>query len=51
MVPGIFGIVPIMSAWAANNSELYSYYPRRATSIAVGFIAANLVGLFFHLTI
>jgi hypothetical protein len=46
MVPGIYGIVPIMSAWMANNSE--PYY-RRATSIAVGFIAANSVGLFFHL--
>jgi hypothetical protein len=44
MVPGIYGFVPIMSAWMANNSE--PYY-RRATSIAVGFIAANSVGQFF----
>ena len=48
MVPGIYGIVPIMGAWVANNSE--PYY-RGATSIAVGFIAANLVCLFFHLKI
>jgi len=43
MVPGVYGVVPIMTAWMANNSE--PYY-RRATSIAVWFIASNSVGLF-----
>jgi hypothetical protein len=56
MVPGVYGTVPIISAWMANNSE--PYY-RRATSIALGFIAANLVclsflkyiNIFIHLTL
>jgi hypothetical protein len=44
MVPGIFGTLPILGAWTANNSE--PYY-RRATSIAVGAIATNSVSLLF----
>ena len=43
MVPGVYGVVPIASAWLANNSE--PYY-RRATSIAAAFIAVNSVGQF-----
>ena len=46
MVPGLNATTPILSAWLANNSE--PYY-RRATSIAVGFIAAISVLLFFDL--
>ncbi|KAF9026961.1 MFS general substrate transporter [Hymenopellis radicata] len=41
-VPGVYGTAPIISAWIANNSE--PYY-RRATSIAVGFIATNCGGI------
>jgi len=44
MVPGLSATTPILSTWLANNSE--PYY-RRATSIALGFIAANSVFLFF----
>jgi hypothetical protein len=40
-VPGVYAIAPIVSAWMANNSE--PYY-RRATSIAIGFVATNAVG-------
>ena len=44
IVPGIYGILRVVSAWVANRSE--PYY-RRATSVSIGFIAANLVGLLF----
>ena len=44
MVPGLSATTPILSTWLANNSE--PYY-RRATSIALGFIAVNSVFLFF----
>jgi len=40
MVPGMYGTVPTLYAWLANNSE--PYY-RRAMSIALGAIMANLV--------
>ena len=40
MVPGVYAIAPVLSAWMANNSE--PYY-RRATSVAFGFIATNSV--------
>lgn len=40
MVPGAYAAAPILSAWMANNSE--PYY-RRATSVALGFIATNSV--------
>ena len=46
MVPGLNTITPILATWLANNSE--PYY-RRATSIAVGFIAAASVLHFFNL--
>lgn len=39
-VPGVYATAPIISAWMANNSE--PYY-RRATSIAMGFVATNAV--------
>ncbi|KAF9025133.1 MFS general substrate transporter [Hymenopellis radicata] len=39
-VPGVYATAPVVSAWMSNNSE--PYY-RRATSIAVGFIATNSV--------
>ncbi|KAF9003195.1 MFS general substrate transporter [Hymenopellis radicata] len=41
-VPGVYATAPVVSAWMANNSE--PYY-RRATSIAVGFIATNCGGI------
>ncbi|KAF8867506.1 hypothetical protein CPB85DRAFT_155741 [Mucidula mucida] len=41
-VPGVYAAAPVISAWMANNSE--PYY-RRATSIAVGFIATNSGGI------
>ena len=41
MVPGIYGLSPVTCAWVANNSE--PYY-RRASSIAIGFMATNAVG-------
>ena len=40
MVPGVYATAPVLAAWVANNSE--PYY-RRATSVAMGFIAANSV--------
>jgi hypothetical protein len=40
MVPGVYAPAPVLAAWVANNSE--PYY-RRATSVAIGFIAANSV--------
>ena len=40
MVPGVYATPPVLAAWMANNSE--PYY-RRATSVALGFIAANSV--------
>ncbi|PPQ76146.1 hypothetical protein CVT26_011796 [Gymnopilus dilepis] len=42
MVPGIYGKTPVVAAWISNNSE--PYY-RRATSIALGFIATNAGGI------
>jgi len=42
MVPGIYSTAPVLSAWMANNSE--PYY-RRATSVAIGFIATNAGGI------
>ncbi|KAF8185966.1 MFS general substrate transporter [Pholiota molesta] len=42
MVPGIYATAPVLGAWMANNSE--PYY-RRATSIAIGFIATNSGGI------
>ena len=44
MTPGAYAIAPVLSAWMANNSE--PYY-RRATSVAIGFIATNSVCLSF----
>ncbi|CAL1707482.1 unnamed protein product [Somion occarium] len=41
-VPGVYATPPIISAWMANNSE--PYY-RRATSIAIGFVATNAGGI------
>jgi len=41
-VPGVYATAPIISAWMANNSE--PYY-RRATSIALGFVATNAGGI------
>ena len=40
MVPGVYATTPVLAAWMANNSE--PYY-RCATSVALGFIAANSV--------
>jgi len=45
MVPGVYAATPTLFAWLANNSE--PHY-RRATSIAVGFMSANAVRLFFR---
>ncbi|KAF8159942.1 MFS general substrate transporter [Crassisporium funariophilum] len=42
MVPGVYATAPVLSAWMANNSE--PYY-RRATSIALGFVATNSGGI------
>jgi len=44
MVPGMYGTVPTLYAWLANNSE--PYY-RRGMGIAVGAVMANLVRIFF----
>ena len=44
MVPGTYAIAPVLSAWMANNSE--PHY-RRATSVAIGFIATNSVMSFY----
>lgn len=41
-VPGVYASAPIVSAWMANNSE--PHY-RRATSIAMGFVATNAVSI------
>jgi len=41
-VPGIYASVPPVSAWMANNSE--PHY-RRASSIALGFVATNAGGI------
>jgi hypothetical protein len=46
MVPGVYATAPVLSAWMANNSE--PYY-RRATSVAIGFIATNSVCFAFIL--
>jgi hypothetical protein len=40
MVPGAYATAPVIAAWISNNSE--PYY-RRATSIALGFVATNAV--------
>jgi len=40
MVPGVYASTPVLAAWIANNSE--PHY-RRATSVALGFMAANSV--------
>jgi len=40
MVPGVYASVPVVSAWMSNNSEPYF---RRASSIAIGFVATNSV--------
>jgi len=42
MVPGVYATTPVIAAWMANNSE--PYY-RRATNVAMGFIAANSGGI------
>ncbi|KDR77102.1 hypothetical protein GALMADRAFT_428725 [Galerina marginata CBS 339.88] len=42
MVPGIYATTPVIAAWLSNNSE--PYY-RRATSIAMGFVATNCGGI------
>ncbi|KAH9474603.1 putative transporter C11D3.18C [Psilocybe cubensis] len=42
MVPGVYGPTPMVAAWLSNNSE--PYY-RRATSIALGFVATNTGGI------
>ncbi|KAF5332971.1 hypothetical protein D9757_015228 [Collybiopsis confluens] len=41
-VPGVYAVIPPLAAWVSNNSE--PHY-RRATSIALGFIATNLGGI------
>jgi len=42
MVPGVYATAPVLSAWMANNSEMHY---RRATSVALGFIATNSGGI------
>jgi len=42
MVPGVYATAPVLAAWMANNSE--PHY-RRATSVAIGFIATNSGGI------
>ncbi|KAJ3503782.1 hypothetical protein NLJ89_g8279 [Agrocybe chaxingu] len=42
MVPGVYAGAPVFIAWMANNSE--PHY-RRATSIAIGFVATNSGGI------
>ncbi|KAF8817610.1 MFS general substrate transporter [Phlegmacium glaucopus] len=42
MVPGVYASTPVLAAWMANNSE--PHY-RRATSVALGFMAANSGGI------
>lgn len=41
-LPGVYSTIPPLSAWQSNNSE--GHY-RRASSIALGFIASNLGGI------
>jgi len=41
-VPGVYASIPCISAWMSNNSE--PHY-RRATSIALGFVATNAGGI------
>uniref|UniRef100_A0A8H7Y4K6 Major facilitator superfamily (MFS) profile domain-containing protein n=2 Tax=Psilocybe cubensis TaxID=181762 RepID=A0A8H7Y4K6_PSICU len=41
-VPGVYACAPMLCAWMANNSE--PYY-RRATSVAIGFVATNAGGI------
>ncbi|TDL17656.1 MFS general substrate transporter [Rickenella mellea] len=41
-VSGVYATPPILSAWMANNSE--PHY-RRATSVALGFVATNCGGI------
>ncbi|KAF8799658.1 hypothetical protein BYT27DRAFT_7201265, partial [Phlegmacium glaucopus] len=38
MVPGVYAPTPVFAAWMAYNSELHY---QRATSVALGFMAAN----------
>ncbi|KAF8817611.1 MFS general substrate transporter [Phlegmacium glaucopus] len=42
MVPGVYASAPVLVAWIANNSE--PHY-RRATSVALSFMAANSGGI------
>ncbi|KAF8817607.1 MFS general substrate transporter [Phlegmacium glaucopus] len=42
MVPGVYASKPVLAAWMANNSE--PHY-RRATSVALGFMATNSGGI------
>ncbi|KDR78098.1 hypothetical protein GALMADRAFT_119009 [Galerina marginata CBS 339.88] len=42
MASGIYGTVPVISAWISNNSE--PYYTR-ATAIALGFMATSFGGI------
>ncbi|POW06035.1 hypothetical protein PSTT_09293 [Puccinia striiformis] len=46
-VIGSYGIIPSLAAWMSNNSEPYA---RKATSLALGPIAANLGGLISDLS-
>lgn len=46
MASGIYGTVPVIAAWIANNSE--PHYTR-ATSIALGFMATSMVRLLAYL--
>ena len=39
-VSGVYALAPLLAAWMANNSE--PHY-RRATSVALGFVATNAV--------
>ena len=45
MVTGVYAPVPVVSAWMANNSEPHF---RRASSIAIGFVATSSVCLPLH---
>jgi hypothetical protein len=42
IVIGAYGTIPCLAAWMSNNSEPYA---RKATSLALGAIAANLGAL------
>ena len=46
VVPGVYSSAPVIAAWISNNSE--PHYTR-ATSIAVGLGATNIVSVFWHL--